>query len=216
MSIRTALNEISQNDAIAHLQEYFSPEDPFYTGSYFESLESYNNPDDRITSSDLYAVATLNTPIRRKAAMGILITEASEINGYLSQVPTKSLGSLSADEFDEHLGADSPAAKLWDALRRKAKSTEEKWSVGPTRASKIMARKRPHLIPINDRVIRRVIDKRPRENDWKLWWEALSVDNELERRAERLRSEINRPELSTLRVFDIVLWMSGTKGFHKL
>lgn len=216
MSIRSALNDITHDEAVAHLQEYFSPDDPFYTGSCFESLESYNNPEDRITSSDLYAVATLNTPIKRKAAMGILITDADEINGYLSRITTKHLGALTADEFEEHLGAESAAGKLWDALRRRTKPTEEKWNVGPTRASKIMARKRPHLIPINDRVIRRVIDKKRGEDDWRLWWEALSVDDELERRAEALRSDIGRPELSTLRVLDIVLWMSGTKGFHKL
>lgn len=215
MTISSALKDISHDEAVKYLQEYFSPQDPFYTGSRFESLESYNNLKDRITASDLYAVATLNTPIRRKAAMGILISEADELDSYLAQVPSKSLGSLSSDEFEEYLGADSAALKLWNALRRNGKPTEEKWNVGPTRASKIMARKRPHLIPINDRVIRRVIDKKPSENDWKLWWEALSGDEELEHRAQALRSAINQPELATLRVFDIVLWMSGTKGVHK-
>lgn len=215
MTIRSALTDISQQEAIRYLQEYFSLEDPFYTGAHFESLESYNNIEDRITASDLYAVATLNTPIGRQAAMGILITEADELNGYLAQITSRNLGSLSADEFNEHLGADSAAAKLWDALRRRTKPTEEKWKIGPTRASKIMARKRPHLIPINDRVIRRVIDKKRGEEDWQLWWEALTCDNELERRADALRTAIDKPGLSTLRVFDIVLWMSGTMGVHK-
>jgi hypothetical protein len=215
MTISSALQDIPQAEAVKYLQEYFSPEAPFYTGSRFESLESYNNPEDRITASDLYAVATLNTPIRRKAAMGILITEADELNGYLAQVTSRSLGSLSPDQFEEHLGPDSAAAKLWDALRRRSKPTDEKWNVGPTRASKIMARKRPHLIPINDRVIRRVIRKKPGQDDWRLWWEALSGDDQLEHRADSLRTAINQPKLSTLRVFDIVLWMSGTKGVHK-
>lgn len=147
--------------------------------------------------------------------MGILISEAEELNGYLARITSKSLGSLSPDEFEEHLGDDSAAVKLWNALRRNSKPTDEKWNVGPTRASKVMARKRPHLIPINDRVIRRVIDKKPSQNDWRLWWEALSGDDELERRAQALRAAINKPELSTLRVFDVVLWMSGTKGLHK-
>lgn len=215
MTIKSALDDISDTEAIKYLQEYFSPEHPFYTGSHFESLEAYNNPEDRITASDLYAVATLNTPIRRKASMGILITEAEELNGHIAQITSKKLGSLSPDEFKKHLGPDSAALQLWNALRRKSKPTDEKWNVGPTRASKIMARKRPHLIPISDSVIHRVLDQTSSKYDWKLWWEALSTNGGLERRAEALRTEIKRPELSTLRVFDIVLWMSGTKGFHK-
>lgn len=99
MTIKSALDDISDTEAIKYLQEYFSPEHPFYTGSHFESLEAYNNPEDRITASDLYAVATLNTPIRRKASMGILITEAEELNGHIAQITSKKLGSLSPDEF---------------------------------------------------------------------------------------------------------------------
>lgn len=91
---------------------------------------------------------------------------------------------------------------------------DEKWGIGPTRASKIMAWKRPHLIPINDRVIREVIDKRPSESDWELWWDALTFDDYLENHAQELRESIDQPELSTLRVLDVLLWMSGTKGFH--
>src|SRR5699024_11253615 len=75
MTIRSAIEDISETEGINYLQEYFSPSKPFYTGSHFESLEADNNPEDRITGSDLYAVATLNTPIKRQAAMGILRSE---------------------------------------------------------------------------------------------------------------------------------------------
>lgn len=214
MTIRSAIEDISETEGINYLQEYFSPSKPFYTGSHFESLEADNNPEERITGSDLYAVATLNTPIKRQAAMGILITNADEINALLSKVTNKKLGTLTSAEFSEHLGPASPAMRLWDSLRRNNMPRDEKWGIGPTRASKIMARKRPHLIPINDRVIREVIDKRPSESDWELWWEALTVDDYLEKRAQKLRESINQPELSTLRVLDVLLWMSGTKGFH--
>lgn len=212
MTIRPAVEAIPKSTGIDYLKEYYSSNAPFYTGSYFESLESYNNPENRITASDLYAVGTLNTPIRRKAAMGILITEADEIDALLSQVTGRKLSTLSKEERDEHLGPDSAAQKLYVALRRKNKPSEEKWQVSPTRASKIMARKRPHLIPINDRIIKNAIEKKTKDNDWKLWWEALTEDDYLEDRAETLRQAIDRPRLSTLRVLDVLLWMSGTKG----
>lgn len=76
-------------------------------------------------------------------------------------------------------------------------------------ASKIMARKRPHLIPIEDSVVNRVIEL-GRGDSWRLWWEAFQAEGDyLEERAKKLRAEIGRPELSTLRVFDVMLWMWG-------
>jgi len=45
---------------------------------------------------------------------------------------------------------------------------------------------------------------------WRLWWEAFNAEGDyLESRAAELRNEIGRPDLSTLRVFDVMLWMCG-------
>lgn len=72
-----------------------------------------------------------------------------------------------------------------------------------------MARKRPHLIPIEDSVVDRVI-KRGRGDSWRMWWEAFDAEGDyLEERATKLRGEIGRPYLSTLRVNDVMLWMRG-------
>lgn len=215
MSIISALTDIPQDTALEYLREYYLGTAHFYSGSQFESLEAHNNLKNSVTASDIVAVATLNTPIRRKAVMGILFTEAKEINTLLSEIPEVNIGSLTSEGFEQHLGEDSPAMKLWRLLRRTGRPSEDKWHMGPTRVSKLMARKRPHLIPINDSVIKRVIDKRYSENDWVLWWEALRNNPSLENRAHELRTAIARPELSTLRVFDVVLWMSGTSGIHK-
>jgi len=212
MTIRSAVESISADQALQYLTKYYLQTEPF-TGSHFESLESYNNLETVITGSDLCAVATLNTPIPREAAMGILITEADEINDSLSRVVDRELGSLSEEEFNMHLGPDSYAQRLWDLLRRNLPG-QERWDIGPTRASKIMARKRPHLIPIQDSVVKRVINQQRGDNDWRLWWEALTADDVLENRAEELRQAINRPELSTLRVLDVLLWYSGSYGKH--
>lgn len=49
-----------------------------------------------------------------------------------------------------------------------------------------------------------------RRDDWQLWWETFDEAGEyLERRAERLRQSVNWPDLSTRRVFDVLLWSWG-------
>lgn len=86
---------------------------------------------------------------------------------------------------------------------------ENRWGIGPTLASKLMVRKRPHLIPIEDSVVDRVIE-RGRGDSWRLWWEAFQTEGDyLEKHATKLRVEIGRLELYILRVFDVMLWMWG-------
>lgn len=204
MSIRSAIESIPEDEGIAYLREYFSPTN---TGAHFESLESDNNPRNRFTASDLYAVSMLQTSIdANPAGIGILVTDAAEISDLLLTITEKPLGTLSESEFNEQLGAESSAIKLWRLIRSYK-------GIGPTRASKIMARKRLHLIPIQDKVVKRVTGQNG-HNDWRLWWEALTVDDYLENRADTLRRSIDRPELSILRTLDVLLWYSGSYGVH--
>lgn len=203
MSIRSAINNISVDQGITYIQTYFDSEQP-YAGAFFETLGAEASPDNEYTPSDFYALMCLEVDVPIAAGLSILGEKASEINELLSQIPNTPLSALSEDEFEQHLGTDSPAMQLWRILRSYPK-------VGPTRASKLMARKRPHLIPIRDSVIIRVAGISPRDNDWRLWWEALTEDNELEHRAEDLRDAAKHPDLSTLRALDVMLWMSGSK-----
>lgn len=210
MSIGSAVESIPEDTSIAYLKAYYSREN---SGAHFESIEVDNSPPNRITASDLFAVTLLQTPIKAKAGVGILVLEANQISDLLSEITARPLESLTRDEFEQHLGSSSPALQLWDLLRRR-RPGDVKWKVGPTRASKILARKRPHLIPITDSVVRNVIDQQQTDNDWQLWWEALTTDEYLVERAEGLRTAVGRPELSTLRVLDVLLWYSGTYGIH--
>ncbi|MCT2260552.1 DUF6308 family protein [Brachybacterium muris] len=96
---------------------------------------------------------------------------------------------------------------LWDLLRRNDPE-EAWWGVGETVASKIMARKRPHLIPIDDSVVTRVIG-RGRKSSWRMRWMELREDSYLIDRAEEIRAHVDRRALSTLRALDFVLWRYG-------
>lgn len=214
MSIRDAVTAISPENAKRYAEAYFEPDARFpgvgiFTGSHFESLGADQNLPNRITASDLLAVGTLAVNVPARANIALLGELAENISSLFSQIPVDLRIAALRDEssFNDHLGPDSPAHALWDVLRRNAED-ESRWDVGPTIASKIMARKRPHLIPIEDSVVSRVIGQ-GKQNSWRLWWEALVADEYLEERASEVREHISRPQLSTLRALDIVLWSSG-------
>jgi len=208
MSIRSAVDNISPSQGISYVKVYFDLEKP-YAGSFFETLEMEKSPENVYTASDFYALMCLEVDVPIGAGLSILGEKAEEISELLSQIPNVSLRSLSKEEFERYLGQDSPAMELWRILKSYR-------NVGSTRASKLMARKRPHLIPIQDSVIRRVAEFPRKANDWLLWWEALTKDDELECRADQLREAVDRPDLSTLRALDVMLWMSGSQKTNGL
>ena len=86
--------------------------------------------------------------------------------------------------------------------------------VGPTTASKLMARKRPRLIPIFDAVI----NSYALGDSGKLWvpLHAALRENGLHNRLVNLRARAGLDErVSALRVFDVLTWMTG-KGYAKV
>lgn len=206
-SILDAVRAIPEDEGIKLVEPYYDPQQP-YTGAYFELIGSDDKQPDRFTAADLYAVSMLAVPVPAKAGIGILLEQAEQFDSLLSRVPDVHIKDLNAEDFERHLGPDSVALELWDRLRRNG-ATEERWKVGPTTASKIMARKRPHLIPIEDSVVDHVTQRGKRDS-WEMWWQAFrDGDGYLEARADQIRAAVNRPDLSTLRVFDVMLWSWG-------
>lgn len=211
MGILDAVHGITKSDAADLLRDYYAEGN--YTGAHFESIGAETGTENVITPADLYSVSTLSVNVPAEAGIAILGEEASLFTGLLDQIPNVAIGSLSESEYERHLGPGSKALELWDLLRRNQPG-QRRWGLGPTTTSKIMARKRPALIPIEDSVVNRVIGL-GRRDSWRLWWEAFNAEGDyLEARAAALRSEIGRPELSTLRVFDVMLWMWGKGNFE--
>lgn len=222
MTIHDVMQNISDDQARYYLKKYYGLLKPEadkakkkpYTGAYFESIDRdfwEDNPN-RITGSDLYALTTLQISVPRDAGIGRLTNERQNIKKLLEKIPDNKLQELSSADFERYLGEDSPARKLWDLLCRNA-TGDPKWGIGPTTASKIMARKRPNLIPIQDSVVDDVIG-RNKSDAWRLWWQSLTDRPALAERAARIRQVVQEsdqpyPELSTLRTLDIVLWMFG-------
>jgi hypothetical protein len=87
--------------------------------------------------------------------------------------------------------------------------------VGRTKTSKLLARKRPALIPIWDSAIGGVIQT----GDY--FWEPLrqelrANDAALHRRLLRLRDQAGLARsVTALRVFDVVCWMEGKDRGYK-
>ena len=214
MTIRSTIEHIGIGKAKELAEVYFEecasfPGTATHTGAHFESLESEQNLPDRITSADLLAVQNLSVSVPARAAIGILEGHAEEISDLLEGIcATTSLGDVADDDtFDAVLGKNSSAHKLWDLLRRNGKGNK-RWGIGATTASKIMARKRPRLIPIEDSVVNRVIQKNT-HSSWHLWWKELNADNVHDDFAKEVREHVERPDISTLRTLDIVLWRWG-------
>lgn len=101
----------------------------------------------------------LSVTVPAKALVGLAErTTAERITALHEQIPTDMpMSSLSSRDATALLTGRGPAAMLWEELRRTA---DNRWGIGATTASKIMARNRPHLIPIWYEVIGQVTGKR--------------------------------------------------------
>lgn len=90
---------------------------------------------------------------------------------------------------------------MWDALRKHT-------GMGPTKTSKLMAAKRPHLIPIQDKQVRQAIGV---EGDgyWETWARTMSEPGAVEEVGRLAVDAQVSGGVSLLRVLDIVIWTSA-------
>lgn len=209
--ILTAVNEENAASLLAAYYRTLTNGLPAYTGSYFNSWAGggdTNDNADTITADDLIAVSFLSVKIPGEAAIGILDTHNEKVTGLLGKIPAnRDLADVSPAEFAEMYGKNSAAVELWRVIRG---SDTGRWGVGPTKASKIMARKRPRLIPIYDSVVAPLMGLKDSDNQWTAWHSAFLEDPGLSERLRRIKAMSGIEEsISDLRVMDIVLWMHG-------
>ncbi|MEO8284028.1 MAG: DUF6308 family protein [Pseudarthrobacter sp.] len=186
---------------------------PGYTGSMFNCWGGGGDASpvvNRVTPDDLIAVSFLSVDVPGEAAFGILETHAALISDLLAQIPADlCMADAQPDDFDKVLGDASPAHQLWHVLRGRDTG---RWGMGETRTSKLMARKRPLLVPIYDSVVGHVMSMESGSmGQWERWRSALTDGTGLPQRLQEIRrlSRITDP-ISDIRVMDIVLWMYGT------
>jgi len=182
---------LAESHSRALVAAYFDPAAGF-AGGLFDTL---GEPDPfRITVDDLLATSLLDVRFRPAAVRAILGPEADSISGWLREVdplvPIWEGGAL----------LDGPLTELWKLLR-------ELRGVGRVTTSKLLARKRPHLVPIVDRVVLRMLGLPPLGS-----WQAIREVLMDEERRARLADLAPRDGVSVLRLLDVLLWMRGSES----
>ncbi|MFC9281068.1 DUF6308 family protein [Streptomyces collinus] len=203
---------VTSDRAVPHLRSYFGlgpqRDATTFTGSRFESLAGGGDRPavaDTVTADDLIAVQTLSVRIPPQAALDLLEGDLGvRMSDLLSAVPS-GVDMVEAETAD--LDRESAAHRAWDLLCGQR-------GIGWVTAAKLLARKRPRLLPVYDQVVRCALG-RP-ESPWLELRTALRAnDCALHRELTALRQTAGlSATVSVLRVCDVVLWM-GHREDHR-
>jgi hypothetical protein len=175
---------------------------PPYTGARFEFLDGGGDRVDvcnRFTPSDIVALRLLSVELPARVALDLLEGGlGEEAAAFLERIPTSvNLWDAGVGELIEKGG---PTDSLWRLL-------EKQDGAGWVTAGKLLARKRPSLIPVYDNVVRCAFGWP--QNVWTALRDALRQEdgrflttlNDL-----KLRSELPC-QVTSLRVLDVAVWM---------
>lgn len=115
-------------------------------GRHFERFSAMGDPN-RFAATDILAVEALSVGVPPNSAAKLLDTEADDFNSLLRAIPAdKDLWETDPSE----LGEGSLALTLYRRLRGLHR-------VGPVTATKLLASKRPRLLPVIDSVVTEVV-----------------------------------------------------------
>ncbi len=183
---------VGDNEAVAveNLKEYLAS----FTGRLFERLA---DPDPfSLTANDFVAVSALSVEVPPEAAGRLLGELHPTVGQLLRAIP---VGASIADT-PELLAESEAAWELYELLR-------SIHGLGPTTVSKLMAAKRPALVPIRDSVVWSAL------GEPELWWAPwveFTTGGDAEQRLAQVRSVAQLADadhLTLLRVIDVVIWM---------
>lgn len=183
------------------LEGYVSAHFDTYTGRYFEEMISHSEPQ-RFTPWDMLAVSALSVNVPVGAAHelvngGELKRRANEL---LQQIPdTVDLGGPVALQ---EIAPGSPAQLLYKLVRSFP-------GMGPTKTSKLLAAKRPRLIPVRDSVVADLVGA---GGEWWLPMRQLLIDPALSDVLDQLTTVLHSkkdPKATKLRLLDVLLWRFG-------
>ncbi len=193
-------------DFIAHdktratrfLAEYFDTSDPDggYTGRWFEYFSALSS-ERHLDANDVAAAATLSVPLDGKTVRS-LFERSDELNGYLAAAPGRDAKLWEVDEGE--LADGAPLAKAYDLLRKTP-------GIGYVTASKLLACKRPHLVPIRDTVVEHLLGA---STAWWIPWRKTVADQALRDLVKEVTPPNTPAGTSLLRRLDVILWRAGT------
>ena len=198
-----ALDQEHTNDAVGLLRRYFEVDTeghPKFTGAMFERFGGGGDAlecADRFTAADIVAVSMLSVDVPAPATLRILDSERHRLNEVLATLPV---------DLDLVSAADGPLQagdRLW-ALVREA-------GVGPVTTSKLLARKRPRLLPVIDTIVKAELGHPRRGDFYRTLQQHLAADQRsLHHHLEHLRELAGiGDDISAIRCFDIIVWLTG-------
>jgi hypothetical protein len=201
------LDVVTDPRAVDDLVAYFEPgrapgTPPRYSGSRFEFLAGGGDRAEtanRITFDDLVAVSLLSVDVPGDVALALLEGDLGpDVSRHLERIPVDV--GIEEPAAAEHFATSSSARVAWDLL-------EEPHGMGWVLTNKLLARKRPRLLPVYDNVVQCAYGRPVGFWNWLL---AMFTDTDA-RLAERLvavrKAAGVSAEVSVLRVLDVVIWM---------
>ncbi len=211
ISPRAFISGAEQDTAVTALREYFA----CYTGSYFEQLADAESPSE-FTARDIVAVTALSVRVPATVAIWLLSREGSaRTRNLLEQIPCDSIASVPLEVVDD---PSEPLSELWALLQSSGAqwpASTAKNKVGAVTAGKLIAAKRPALLPIYDKHVAAALTYPSGEGTYWVRWRAELHDTDLAALADAVRAKAaegsGRDEeilqLSDLRTLDIAIWM---------
>jgi hypothetical protein len=193
----------NQNIHVTNLSRYFTDD---FSGSHFERFADGGDAAkvrNLIAAEDLLAVTCLSVNFPAHAMLNLIEGEVGEkVADQLSRIPVgEDLHNFASNPIAE----GSPAWNAWalvDGLD----------DVGRTLTSKLLARKRPQLLPVLDDVVTCAL-RLGNDKNWQSIYELVTEESgEVVEELNVIRDlaaeeESTIRELSTLRVLDVVVWM---------
>ncbi len=185
------------------VHRYFDPASRF-SGAAFDTFAGGGDAvghRNAFTAEDLVAVTLLDVEVPGHAALAILDHESAEFSDLLAEIP------VDIDLWDaslEVVSAGSSAATLWDRLNKLT-------GIGWVTANKLMARKRPRLLPVYDAVVKAALQ--PKEDSFWLPLRQEMQDETLVRLLVDVRTSAGlRERIPLLRVLDVAVWMRNRQA----
>ncbi|MBV8951970.1 MAG: hypothetical protein JOZ99_13920 [Actinobacteria bacterium] len=171
-----------------------------FTGGFFDDLGHRGEPDpapDELTPADLLALEMLDARVAPAQIPWLL--EDPEIGRLLARIP------FQTRIWEDILPEGAEPWPVWAALR-------DRHGLGEATATKVLARKRPHLAPVVDEAVVAALQPTRPGSVW--LWEGLRErfrDSGLRDGLTDVAIEADVPGLPLLRVLDAVIRMRDTE-----
>jgi hypothetical protein len=179
------------------LTSYFGGGEDRFTGRWFDEFAAIGDPN-RFEASDLLAVEAVSVQVPPETAAALLITDSEQFNALLRRIP-RERDIWEVRRLDVNVG--SPADNLHQAL---VGLDDVGWVV----AGKLLAAKRPRLLPILDNEVNNFL-KPPKEMFWVSMYDELADTTRRNVIAEVCR--VAPGHVSLLRRIDVALWRAAKR-----